>query len=171
MKRFMLIILASLIAFPAMAQVPKPNPLAGIAKRNDMNAPPIASSDTVQMGEMKLGDELLAKILPDLKYASALAKQNNNKVTSPCLDALLGLIESWHAPVKDDAGNVIPLPEPHLITAMERQSELLRQLQPDSTLSIGCSAMAQAFKKDIMALVGGILTGGALGIMKLPIIP
>src|ERR1700689_2768847 len=46
-----------------------------------------------------LGDDIINKISPDLEYADALAHQNNNKITAPCLDAILALIQGWQAQV------------------------------------------------------------------------
>lgn len=146
--------------------------LKDIAKRNDVNAGQTASTAALgRLGNVDLSDDLINKVLPDLQYAAALAKQNNNKITGPCLDALLALVQGWQTPVKDASGNTLTLPDPHLITGMERQAELLNQIQPDSSLSLGCAAMNNAIKKDILTLVGTILSGGALGLFKLPIIP
>lgn len=186
------------VASPAVPPAPSPEPkkkrpnikhsgfdafaqatgLRGVAQRNDVNNPakstanpfvPATTSDTMDVGGNKITDAILAKILPDLRYAAALSKQNNNKVTQPCLAAVLRLVDSWQVEVKDDAGKVLALPEPHVITFIEKQSQLLRQLQPDSDVSLGCSSMAQALKKDILSLVGGIMSGGVLGVLKLPI--
>lgn len=149
------------------------------AQRNDVNRPggiqavsPLApASDSFDLGGSKISDAILGKIMPDLRYAAALSKQNNNKITQPCLSAVLALADSWNVEVKDDKGNVLPLPNPHVITFLEKQSQLLRQLQPDSDISLGCSGMAQALRKDVASLVGAILSGGALGIFKLPVLP
>lgn len=113
-----------------------------------------------------LTDQLIADVLPDLKYAAALAKASNNKITTPCLQAVLDMVTTWQAPLLGADGQPIPLPDKHLITDMERAAELLNALQPDSPLSLGCAATAQAVQKDVATLVGSILSGGALGLFK-----
>jgi len=126
-----------------------------------------------------LGDDIINKISPDLEYADALAHQNNNKITAPCLDAILALIQGWQAqvyPIGPDgkpATNLSPLtlPDPHAIVVLERVSELIQQLQPNSTISLGCAPLQAAAQKDITTLVGTVLSGGALGLLKLPIVP
>jgi hypothetical protein len=86
----------------------------------------------------------------------------------PCLDANLTMVEGWQAPLKDATGNTLALPNPHVITTLERMAELLNQLQPNSPISLGCAATAQALKQDLAVVVGGILSGSAAGLVSLP---
>lgn len=174
MKKATLAFVLCLLAGQAVAQTA----VQRGAQRNDINNPAkstanpfvtAAPTDAIDVGGFKITDKILSVVLPDLRYAAALSKQNGNRVTQPCLSAVLKLVDSWSVEVKDDAGNMLALPEPHLITFIEKTSQLLRQLQPDSDISIGCAAMSVAFGKDVKSLVGGILSGGALGLLKLPI--
>lgn len=153
---------------------------------------PEASPGVVTVGGQKfdLGDAIIQKVLPDLTYARALAHQNNNTITAPCFDAIYDLVNGWNAPVfpyvppatastsstttpaaPAASPTALTMPDPHVLVALERASELLHQLQPDSKISIGCGALGQALQKDISTLVGTVLSGGALGLFKLPVVP
>jgi hypothetical protein len=115
-----------------------------------------------------LTDDLLKKILADVTYAKALAKAANNDVTLPCWTAWVDLITSQTQPLKDDAGNVLEKPEPHFFVAAERASEFINQIQPNSKLYIGCSAALNQSRMAIGQLISAVLSGGALGLFKLP---
>jgi hypothetical protein len=117
----------------------------------------------------KLTDKLLADILADATYASARAHAANNTITMGCWDAWVTLLTSQTAPLKDAAGNVMNKPDPHVITTAELASEILRTLQPDSPISLACAPALQAMQKDVATMVGSVLSGGALGLFKLPI--
>lgn len=109
--------------------------------------------------------------LPDFQYALAMSKATGNVVSTPCWQAWVDLITAQQKPLLGADGQPITEPDPHLATSIEKISELLAALRPDSTLSTGCAALAAAAGKDAAALIGGILSGGALGLFKLPIIP
>lgn len=174
-----LVLAIALLAWagPAGAQgVPRPPPrLTGDPVKDIGSAIhpdiPAQSAETVVNKDLldKLNDKLLTDILADVTYASARAHVVDNKVTIPCWDAWLALLTLQSAPLKDGAGNVLTKPDPHVITSAEFASEILRQLQPDSTISLGCGSMLQAIKKDVATMVGAVLSGGALGLFKLPI--
>lgn len=140
-------------------------------------------------------EDLVAAIqklaLPDFQYALAMSKATNNVVSTPCWQAWVDLVTAQQstlmgpgAPVLDASGKptvdasgkpvlgpaqVLVEPDPHLFTSIEQISELLANLRPDSTLSLGCSGLAAAAGKDTGTLITGILSGGALGLFKLPI--
>jgi hypothetical protein len=119
-------------------------------------------------------DELARKIaalsLADFKYAAALAHATGNNVTAPCWDEWVKLISAQQQPLTDPAtGAPMQEPDPHLATDMERLSEAIHQLQPNSELSVACAPMASAVQKDAATLISGVLSGGALGLFKLPI--
>jgi hypothetical protein len=116
-----------------------------------------------------LSDDLLKKILADVTYAQALAKASNNKVTQPCWDAWVTLVTAQTQPVKDGQGNPLPVPDPHFFVAAERASEFINQIQPNSDLNIGCGAALNASKMAIGQLISAVLSGGALGLFKLPV--
>jgi hypothetical protein len=117
-------------------------------------------------------DELAQKIarlsLDDFKYAAALAHATNNTVTMACWDEWVKLISSQQAPLKDPQGNDLTEPPVHIATDIERLSEMIRQMQPNSELSVACAPMAQAAQKDVGVLIGAVLSGGAMGLFKLP---
>jgi hypothetical protein len=116
-----------------------------------------------------LTDDVLRKILADVTYAKALAKAAGNDVTLPCWGAWVDLVTSQTAPLKDDAGNVLTQPDPHFFVAAERASEFINQIQPNSKLYIGCSASLNQSRMAIGQLISAVLSGGALGLFKLPI--
>jgi hypothetical protein len=115
-----------------------------------------------------LTDDVLRKILADVTYAKALAKTSGNDVTLPCWTAWVDLVTSQTQALKDDAGNVLSLPEPHFFVAAERASEFINQIQPNSKLYIGCSAALNQSRMAIGQLISAVLSGGALGLFKLP---
>ncbi|MBV8753343.1 MAG: hypothetical protein JO328_10855 [Hyphomicrobiales bacterium] len=116
-----------------------------------------------------LTDDVLRKILADVTYAKALAKASSNEVTLPCWTAMVDLVTAQTAPLKDDAGNVLAQPDPHFFVAAERASEFINQIQPNSKLYIGCSAALNQSKMAIGQLISAVLSGGALGLFKLPV--
>jgi len=117
-------------------------------------------------------DELAARIaklsLADFQYAAALAHATGNTVTMTCWDEWVKLISAQQSPLKDAQGNVLEEPPVHLATDIERLSEMIRQMQPNSELSVACAPMAQAAQKDVGVLIGAVLSGGAMGLFKLP---
>jgi hypothetical protein len=187
MRTIAMAVALAVLALPAMAQTPKKKPdiLQNIQEHlqqgsgeNSSATPPTST----QKGDLLqyLADDAIKKILPDLQYSTALAHQNKNVITAPCLDAILGLIQGWQAPVypyvatgaaQPASPQALTMPNPHLIVVLERTSELIQQLQPNSTISLGCAPLATAAQKDIATLVGTVLSGGAVGLLKLPIVP
>jgi hypothetical protein len=115
-----------------------------------------------------LTDDVLAKLLADFTYAAARADATKNTVTAPCWHAWVALLTAQQAPLKDAAGKELTRPEPHLVVDAELASELINQLQPNSDLSIACAPTLQASQRNISTLVGAVLSGGALGLFKLP---
>ncbi len=115
-----------------------------------------------------LTDEVLAKLLADFTYAAARAHATNNTVTAPCWDTWVKLLTAQSQPLSDGKGTALTKPDPHAITDAELASELINQLQPNSDLSIACAPTLQASQRNISTLVGAVLSGGALGLFKLP---
>jgi hypothetical protein len=116
-----------------------------------------------------LTDDVLRKILADVTYAKALSKAAANDVTLPCWTAWVDLVASQTAPLKDDAGNALAMPDPHFFVAAERASEFINQIQPNSKLYIGCAAALNQSRMAIGQLISAVLAGGALGLFKLPV--
>lgn len=160
MTRILLILAALLVAGPAVAQK-KPGIPNIFQPRTD-------STDQVQSGagggSKGLGDllgALDAKVLPDLKYALALATKSNSKVTAPCYQAWIDIIETRQAAALGPDGNPLPEPDPHIITTFEKLVELRNALQPDSDFTIKCSPVATMVKRDLIGFIGVVITGGA----------
>jgi len=126
------------------------------------------SASTGSSGLQHLADQIAKLSLADFKAAQALAAASSNTITKSCWDAWVTLLESQQKPLLGTDGKPLVIPDPHLITDVEKLSELVQQLQPNSTISVGCSPMAQAVQKDIATLIGAVLSGGALGLVKLP---
>jgi hypothetical protein len=170
------VLLASLcFALPAMAQTktaPKPlielngpcNPLGDTRPQCNTGSAATPAGDQLQQLQTKIA----ALSLDDFKYALALSVSTNNTVTQPCWAAWVTLISQQQAPMKDAQGNVLTEPNPHIFTDVEKLAELINQLQPNSPISTGCAPMAQAAQKDIGNLIGAVISGGALGLVKLP---
>lgn len=159
----------------AQTRQPSARPLTGDPIKDIGNAIhpdiPAQSGQSVVSKDLLdgLNEKLLSELLADVSYADARAHVVGNVVTIPCWDAWKTLLTQQNSPLKDDAGNVMTKPDPHVITTAEFASEILRQLQPDSSLSLGCAPMLQAMQKDISTMIGAVLSGGALGLFKLPI--
>jgi hypothetical protein len=158
--------LASGWASPARAQ----GKLTGNPLRDIGNA--VTQGNQKSAGQSNPLDELAAKIkklsLDDFKYAAALAHATGNNVTAPCWDVWVKLLTAQQQPLDGPDGQPLKAPDPHLATDIELLSEIIRQLQPNSELSVGCAPMASAAQKDAGTLIGAVLSGGALGLFKLP---
>lgn len=165
MKRILLVLLLLLTGAPAFAgPKSKTNDLSSQLRKGPIAtaienkiAGPSASRDPI---ESLLGT-LDAKLLPDLQYALKLAQASGSKVTAPCYEAWINIIQTRQTAVKDDAGNSIEPPEPGVITKFEKLVELRNSLQPDSDFMVKCSPVASMVKKDIAGFIGVVLTGGA----------
>jgi hypothetical protein len=136
----------------------------------------VAATKAAQPGQpfnQTTADDLLNKLdklaLPDFEFALAQAQATNNVVTMPCWQAWIDLITARQKAQIGPDGNPMPLPDPHLITGIERISELLGILRPDSKISLACVQIAATAKQDVALFVTSIVTGGALGLFKLPI--
>jgi len=101
------------------------------------------------------------KMLPDLQYALLLSKATGNKVTTPCWEAWIAVIQTQQTAVKDSAGNEIPVPDPSLFTTFEKAVELRNMLQPDSAFMVSCSPVANLVKQDVISFMGKVISGGA----------
>jgi hypothetical protein len=157
-------LLALLLPGTASAQAPRltGNPVRDFAPQ---------TSNATRQSELDLVGKLGQLSLPDFQYALALATATKNVVSIPCWQAWVDLLTAQQKGVVGPDGVVLVEPDPHLITNIERMSELLANLRPDSPISTSCAALAGAAGKDAATLIGGILSGGALGLFKLPVIP
>jgi hypothetical protein len=121
-----------------------------------------------------LGFDLLrmldAKLLPDLQYAQKLADANKNSLTSACWGAWIGVIQTNQTAVQtknaDGTSTDIAIPDPHLITDLERAIDIRNALQPDAPFMRACSPVANLIKTDVMNFIGQVV-GGGLSLTKL----
>ncbi len=163
--------LVLLLVAPTSAQTSRPKPTGnpivdiGNAIKGQQQQAAAAQNESTEDLVAKLGK--LA--LPDFEFALALSKATNNVVSTPCWQSWVDLLSAQEKPLTDASGTAVTEPNPHLATDVERISELLGALRPDSTLSTGCAALAAAGGKDAATLIQGILSGGALGLFKLPV--
>lgn len=104
-----------------------------------------------------------AKLLPDLKYAKALADATGSKVTATCYGAWIDMINVQQTAVQtknaDGTSADMPIPDPHLITDFERAVELRNALQPDSPFMTACSPVANLIKQDVVQFMAAVVAG------------
>jgi hypothetical protein len=102
---------------------------------------------------------------PDIDYAILKAKAANTAASAvrlQCLQAISDASAQFNGAVLKDAnGNVIPRPDPALITAIEDAAELVDNLSPQGKLFASCAGVAQMFKVSTLAAVNAIVTGAA----------
>ncbi len=150
---------------PAMAQTPRLKPpqftgdFATDAKANLGINKPGSGLTGNPLGD--LVGALDVKLLPDLQYALKLATASGSKVTGPCYQAWIDIINVRQKAVEDAQGQSMELPDPHLVTDFEKLVELRNSLQPDSDFMIKCSPVASMVKKDIAGFIGIVISGGA----------
>lgn len=168
------LILGLLQGGTAYAQTRAPAPRATGNPIADIGTAIAAQKQTAAATRNADTEDLVAKLgklaLPDFQFALAMSKATNNVVSTPCWEAWVTLLTAQQKPLlAADGTTPITEPDPHLATSVEKISELLAALRPDSPLSTGCAALAGAAGKDAATLIQGILGGGALGLFKLPI--
>lgn len=145
------------VASPAFAQIKKPQITGNIVADTRANLG-IGGATTSGPNLLQALDE---KILPDLQYALRLATASSSKVTAPCYQAWIDIIQTRQKAVTNADGSPMDLPNPRLITDFEKAVELRNSLQPDSQFMISCSPVASMVKKDIVGFIGLVISGGA----------
>ena len=151
------LLFAFLAGTPAMAQTK----LTGNIVKDIQSA---TARPTGQAGTGALNDILGAldeKLLPDLQYAKKMADASGSKVTAPCYQAWIDIIQTRQKAVTNADGSPLDLPNPRLITDFEKAVELRNALQPDSDFMRMCSPVANMIKQDMIAFIGKVLAGGA----------
>ncbi len=167
MKRILLCLLL-IVPTPAWAQVKKPTPQFTGNLIQDIKANTAAGTGLLTPDQLLAG---IAKVeLGKLKYAQALAKGSNNQVTLPCWSALVDVIGKAQQAVTDANGQPLDGTEPNLFASVERASELLQALNTGGAIQLGCGAMLDASKKDVMQLISAVVTGNGLSGL-LPVLP
>lgn len=107
----------------------------------------------------------------DLNYAilkATAANTNGSKVRLQCLNAILAAKDAAEGVgIKDANGNVVPRPDPAVVTTIEDVAELVDAMSPQGPLMTGCAGAAQLMKTNTLAMINAIVTGAA-GIAALP---
>lgn len=172
--RAALVLLLCALAIPAYAQAPRSQPAPRpFVPTGNLIQDIATSKQTAQAAKNEGIDDLVSRLdklaLPDFEFALGQAQAAKNDVTIPCWSAWVDLIKARQAAATDPSGQPIPVPDPHVITAIERISELLAIMRPDSKISLACVQIAATAGKDVGTIITGILSGSALGMFKLPI--
>lgn len=152
MRKWIIVLIALGISCPAMAQKK--------LNLDPLNIIPNRPASTGSTGSNLLG-ALDDKLLPDLIYAKKLADASDNRVTAPCYQAWIDIIQKRKTAVSNPDGSPLDLPQPRLITDFEKAVELRNALQPDSAFMLACSPVANMIKQDMIKFIGIILGGGA----------
>ncbi len=101
----------------------------------------------------------------DMNYAilkATAANTSSSKVRLQCLNAIMDAKNAAEGTnIKDANGNVVPRPDPALVTGIEDIAELVDALSPTGPLMTGCAGTAQLFKTNTLAAINGLVTGAA----------
>lgn len=154
------VILGALFAFTGDARAQGKltgNLVKDIAAATTANKP-VASSGSLPSNILGALDD---KLLPDLQYALKLAQASDSKVTAPCYQAWINIIQTRQKAVTNADGSPVDLPQPRLITDFEKAVELRNALQPESAFSIACAPVIVMVKLDILSFMGKVIGGGA----------
>lgn len=159
----------ALLALPqgAMAQaLRKPQITGNVVEDTKANLGIGSSSGSVLTGNpskdlIALYTKLQAVSLVDLKYAQNIATKKSNKAAGQCWSAIITQIEQDQQANLGADGNPLPTPDPHLFTDVERLSDMINSLGPNSDLMVGCGSFANQAKMNVVTLISTILAGGA----------
>ena len=113
-----------------------------------------------------LWDKIANASIPDLDYASALAKSlgtSGGKVRAACYDAILAAARSSQGAA---VSGVNPPTGATLFTEAEKFVEVLDNLQPSGPIFIGCAAAAQMLSANTLTFINALI-GGAAGLAAL----
>jgi hypothetical protein len=100
-------------------------------------------------------------MLPDLQYALKMATAADSKVTAPCFQAWIDIINKRKVAVTNSDGSPMDLPNPRLFTDFEKAVELRNALQPGSDFMLKCSPVITMVKLDVLSFLGKVIGGGA----------
>jgi hypothetical protein len=105
--------------------------------------------------------KLQAVSLVDLKYALNIANKKNNKAAGQCWQAIIDMIELDQTANLDADGKPLPMPDPRVFTDVERMSDIVNALGPNSPLMVGCGSFANQAKMNVLQMVTTIVSGAA----------
>jgi hypothetical protein len=136
----------------------RPEPVIGqpipLAKPADPAPAPLDSRSLLGI------EDLLAKIVPDAQFASALAASRGDQLAVACHNAVAALAQQQLAQLR-----ALPtaLPEPHLITTFQIGRDLVKlgQAGIPQPLIVGCAPLAADAKLDVLGLLNKMLGAAA----------
>jgi hypothetical protein len=110
---------------------------------------------------MQLYQKLQTASLADLQYALNIAKSKNNKASAQCWQAIIDQIQLDQQANVDADGKPLLAPTPHVFTDVQRLSDVVNALGPNSPLMVGCGSFANQAKMNVLQMVSTILSGAA----------
>ena len=180
MKQLLVILAALLLmATAAEAQTRRPvltgDPVADIkAVTNPESKAPHLTGD-LHKDVLALKAQIDKALMADLEYASKMAAAANTPgslVRKQCVDAVIALkIQLDGTTIKDATGNMIPKPDPALISGVEQVAEVIDALATTGPLFTACAGAAQLAKTSTLTLVSTIFAGASAFTAIAPIIP
>ena len=165
----------------AFAQVQRPRPaLTGnpIEDIKAATAPSIAGvklTGNLHQDALAIRAAIDKAVMADLTYASLMAAHTNTTsslVRKQCVDALIALkIQLDGTDLKDAQGNLIPKPDPALVSGVEGVAEIIDALSTTGPLFTNCAGAAQLAKTSTLTLINTIFAGASAFTAIAPIIP
>lgn len=169
MKRFFVLVLALLLAGPALAQI-KPKDALGVPGGivGAQHTAPLLTGN-LNNDIKALWAKLVAANSADLNYASALsgaAGTSASKIRKQCWDAIIAAnAQANGAGLKNADGTPMVKPDPSLFSDVEIFAETIDNLSPQGTLFTSCAGAAEMAKMNVLqfvaAAVGGVATFAA----------
>ncbi len=162
-----------LIGDARAADVPQPRPRPDAAGRpficDPLNLIPGCMNESSPTGSVDIFDlakKIAALTLPDLDYASAMAKAAGTPggiLRATCWQALITAnTQLQGTALKNPDGTPMTMPaSPHVFTDVEQLAEIVDSLQPNGPLVSGCAAAAQAAKMNVLNFISLGVAGAA----------
>lgn len=156
MKKLLVLVALLLGACTSTSAASNPAPIA------QATTPPVVAPLASQ--PLANVEDTLAKIVPDATFAKALADSHGDLLASNCHAAIVTLAQAQLVQLK-----ALPttLPNPHFITTFQigRDVTKLTSGGIPQPLAIGCAALAQDVRLDVLALVNKMI--GQAGVAAL----
>src|SRR5208282_5555117 len=104
-------------------------------------------------------------LMADLEYASkkaAAANTTSSAVRKQCWDAIIVIKQQLDGvTLKDTNGQVIPRPDPALVTDVEDIAEIIDALSTTGPLFTSCAGAAQLARTSTLTLINTVVAGAA----------
>lgn len=181
MRWFISLLVLATLAVPAQAQQRKPLQLSP-SEDTTSSKPCLIPWDPLKLCGALTGkpEEDMQRVVKriqgvgrdDMNYAILKAQKantNGSKVRLQCLNAIMDAKNAAEGTeIKDASGNVVPRPDPAVVTTMEDIAELVDALSPQGPLMTSCAGAAQLTKLNTLQFINAVVTGAA-GIAALPV--